>query len=180
VSDKTIHIERLPNGLTIVAEPMTALRSVAMTLLIPAGAIYDPTGLQGRSSMLAEWLPRGAGHRDASEILVELDALGVSHQQSASVTHISLSAAMLGSSLGPALEIMADMVLSPHLGEESFEPIQALSLQSLQSLEDDPASLAMTHLRQRYFGDPWGRHAGGTPEGLQAIRTSDIRKPIPI
>jgi predicted Zn-dependent peptidase len=126
--------------------------------------------------MLAEWLPRGAGHRDASEILVELDALGVSHQQSASVTHISLSAAMLGSSLGPALEIMADMVLSPHLGEESFEPIQALALQSLQSLEDDPASLAMTHLRQRYFGDPWGRHAGGTPEGLQAIRTSDIRQ----
>lgn len=176
MSDKTIHIEQLPNGLTIVAEPMTALRSVAMTLLIPAGAIYDPIGLQGRSSMLAEWLPRGAGHRDASEILVELDALGVSHQQSASVTHISLSAAMLGSSLGPALEIMADMVLSPHLGEESFEPIQALALQSLQSLEDDPASLAMTHLRQRYFGDPWGRHAGGTPEGLQAIRTSDIRQ----
>ena len=176
MSDSSVRIERLPNGLTIVAEPMSALRSVAMTLLVPAGAIYDPAHLQGRSAMLAEWLPRGAGSRDAAQIMEELDSLGVSHQQSASVSHISLSAAMLGTSLEPALDLIADMALRPHLGDESLEPIQALALQSLQSLEDDPASLAMTHLRRRYFGDPWGRLAGGTVEGIEAITPADIRQ----
>lgn len=176
VSDATIRIERLPNGLTIVAEPMSALRSVAMTLLVPAGAIYDPENLQGRSAMLAEWLPRGAGERDAAKIVEELDSLGVSHHQAASISHISLSAAMLGTSLEKALDVFADMALRPHLGDESLEPIQALALQSLQSLEDDPASLAMTHLRRRYFGDPWGRNVGGTPEGIEAATPDDIRR----
>jgi predicted Zn-dependent peptidase len=176
VSDSNVRMERLPNGLTIVAEPMSALRSVAMTLLIPAGAIYDPMSKQGRSSMLAEWLPRGAGSRDSAELLEQLDALGVSHQQSASVSHISVSAAMLGTSLEPTLEIMADMVRRPHLGAESLEPIQALAIQSLQSLEDDPASLAMTHLRRHYFGEPWGRFAGGTPEGIESITVEDIKE----
>lgn len=176
MSDTSIHIETLPNGLSIVAEPMSALRSVAMTLLIPGGAIYDPAEMQGRSAILAEWLPRGAGSRDASEIMAELDSLGVTHNQSASISHISLAAAMLGTSLEPALEIFADIVLRPHLGDESLEPIQALALQSLASLEDDPASLAMTRLRRLYFGDPWGRHAGGTPEGIEAITVGGVRQ----
>lgn len=176
MSDSNVRMERLPNGLTIVAEPMSALRSVAMTLLIPAGAIYDPAAKQGRSSMLAEWLPRGAGSHDSAELLEQLDTLGVSHQQSASISHISLSAAMLGTSLEPTLELIADMVRRPHLGSESLEPIQALALQSLQSLEDDPASLAMTHLRRHYFGDPWGRLAAGTPEGIESITIEDIKE----
>ncbi|MFM1802253.1 MAG: hypothetical protein RJA81_1605, partial [Planctomycetota bacterium] len=171
-----VRMERLPNGLTLVAEPMSALRSVAMTLLIPAGAIYDPPGKLGRSAMLAEMLPRGAGSRDSAELLEELDSLGVSHQQSASTSHISLSAAMLGTSLDATLELFADMVRRPHLGAESLEPIQALALQSLQSLEDDPASLALTNLRKHYFGEPWGRHAGGTPEGIESVDVSDIKE----
>ncbi len=175
MTESAVRIEKLPNGLTIVAEPMSALRSVAMTLLIPAGAVHDPANRLGRSAMLAEWLVRGAGPRDSSELVEAFDALGVTHNQSASVTHLSLSAAMLGTSLEPALELIADMVLRPHLGEESLEPIRALALQSLLSLEDDPASLAMTQLRQCHFGDSWGRHAGGDAPGLEAMTVEDIR-----
>lgn len=175
MSDSTVRIETFPNGLTVVAEPMSALRSVAATLLIPAGAIHDPADRLGRSAMLAEWMLRGAGSRDASEILAEFDALGVTHNQSASVTHVSLSAAMLGTSLEPALELFADLVLRPHLGDEALEPIRALALQSLASLEDDPASLAMTELRRIYFGDGWGRHSGGDESGLKAMNSDDVR-----
>ena len=174
VSDSNVKIEQLSNGLTIVAEPMSSVRSVAMTLMIPAGAVFDPAKRLGRSAMLAEWLPRGAGSRDSAELIEEFDSLGVSHNQSASVSHISLSAAMLGSSLAPTLELFADMVRRPHLGEDSLEPIQALAIQALQSLEDDPASLAMTHLRQRYFGEAWGRHAGGTETGIESMTINDI------
>jgi predicted Zn-dependent peptidase len=174
VSDSKVHIERLSNGLTIVAEPMGSVRSVAMTLMIPAGAVFDPAKRLGRSAMLAEWLPRGAGSRDSAELIEEFDSLGVSHSQSASVSHVSLSAAMLGSSLSPTLELFADMIRRPHLGEDSLEPIQALALQGLQSLEDDPASLAMTHLRKHYFGSAWGRHAGGTESGIESMTIDDI------
>lgn len=175
MTQSAVRIEKLPNGLTIVAEPMSALRSAAMTLLIPAGAVFDPADRLGRSAMLAEWLVRGAGQRDASELVAAFDSLGVTHNQSASVTHLSLSAAMLGTSVEPALELMADMVLRPHLGAESLEPIRALALQSLSSLEDDPASLAMTELRKRYFGPAWGRHSGGEATSLEAMSCEDIQ-----
>lgn len=175
MTESAVRIEKLPNGLTIVAEPMSALRSVAMTLLVPAGAVHDPSDRIGRSAMLAEWLVRGAGARDSSELVAAFDSLGVTHNQSASVTHLSLSAAMLGTSLAPALDLIADMVLRPHLGEESLEPIRALALQSLSSLADDPASLAMTELRKRHFGPFWGRHSGGEEAGLEEMSSDDVR-----
>ena len=112
--------------------------------------------------MAAEWITRGAGPRDSRELLTALDNLGVSHAESAQTLHTSLAGATLSRNLVPALEIVADMVLHPHLEEDEFEPIRALCLQNLRSLEDDPGSKVIYELRRRHFPDPWGRPSPGT------------------
>jgi predicted Zn-dependent peptidase len=118
---------------------------------------------------------RGAGDRDSRELLMALDNLGVSHGEGAQTIHTGISAATLGRNLVPALEIYADVLLCPHLDAEEIEPIRALSLQGLQSLEDDPASKVIFELRRRFFPDPWGRSAPGTPEGVRAVTAEDLR-----
>src|SRR5262245_15970141 len=121
---------------------MPGVQSAAFTLLIPAGAAYEiADGVNvggGAATMVAEWITRGAGSLDSRNLLTALDNLGVSHAESAQTLHTSLSAATLGRNLEPALELFADMVLRPRLEEAEVEPIRALCLQNLRSLEDDP------------------------------------------
>lgn len=163
------------NGLVLLAETMPGVQSAAFTFLLPAGAAYEPADRGGTATMVSEWITRGAGERNSRALLTALDNLGVSHGESAQTLHTSLSAATLGRSLISALEIYADILLRPHLDAEEIEPIRALALQSLQSLEDDPGSRVIYELRRRHFPDPWGRPAPGTIEGVESITDRDLR-----
>jgi predicted Zn-dependent peptidase len=175
VSEPSLSHHQYSNGLVLVAETMPGVQSASFSLLLPAGAAYEPAEKGGTASMLTEWITRGAGDRDSRELLTALDNLGVSHGESAQTLHTSLSAATLGRNLIPALEIYADILLRPHLDDAEVEPIRALTLQSLQSLEDDPGSRVIYELRRRHFPDPWGRAAPGTPEGVEAVTVRDLR-----
>jgi predicted Zn-dependent peptidase len=175
----TIEQHVYSNGLVLLAETMPGVQSASFTMLVPAGVAYEGAeGLDrggGAATMAAEWITRGAGPRDSHALLTALDNLGVSHAESAQTLHTSVAAATLGRNLEPALEIFADMVLRPHLDEAEVEPIRALCLQNLRSLEDDPGSKVIYELRRRHFPDPWGRPAPGTPEGIAALTPEAIR-----
>lgn len=170
-----IHQHTFTNGLVLVAETMPSVESAAFTLLLPAGAAYDPADRGGAASMLSEWITRGAGDLDSRDLLSALDSLGVNHAESAQTLHTSLAAATLGTNLIPALELFADVVLRPHFDDEEIEPIRALALQNLRSLEDDPASKVIYELRRRHFPDPWGRPAPGTTEGVESVSPDELR-----
>ena len=178
-SSTTIHQHEYPNGLVLVAEEMPSVRSAAFTLLLPAGAAYETAEELklggGAATMTCEWITRGAGRRDSREVLEALDDLGVGHSESAQTIHASLAAATLGANLVPALEIFADMVIRPRLDDREFEPIRALCLQNLRSLEDDPASKAIYELRERHFPAPWGRPSPGSADGLARLSPADLR-----
>jgi predicted Zn-dependent peptidase len=171
-----VHEHTYPNGLVLAAEPMPGVQSAAFTLLLPAGAAYDPQGRGGCASMLSEWITRGAGDRDAFALLSALDALGVNHGESAQTAHTSIGGATLGRNLIPALEIFADVVRRPRLDESEVEPIRALALQGLRSLEDDPPTKVIYDLRARHFPDPWGRASPGSMEGVTAMTPDDLRE----
>ena len=126
--------------------------------------------------MLAEWVMRGAGDRDSRELLTALDNLGRQPRRGgADAPH-----RRLGRHAGPQPHARPwrstpTSCLRPHLDDEEVEPIRALALQGLQSLEDDPGSKVIYELRQRHFPDPWGRPAPGTPEGVEAATAEDLR-----
>ena len=63
MSQNEIYTYHLPNGLTLVAEPIGGIRSAAFQLLIPAGAATDPAGQEGVSTVLEGLSYRGAGGR---------------------------------------------------------------------------------------------------------------------
>lgn len=166
---------RFPNGLTLVAEHMPAVKSAAFSLLLPAGAIHDPADRLGTAGLLSEWMMRGAGRRDSRALIEDLDNLGVTYRVSAQSVHLGVTAATLGRNLIPALTILSDVVRRPHLPDGDFESVQALALQGLRSLEDDPGSKVLVELRRRHFPEPWGRHTLGTPEGVAALTPESVR-----
>ena len=173
--DPAVRSHEYPNGLVLVAEAMPHVQSAAFNLLIPAGAAYDEPGALGSATMLAEWITRGAGDRDSRALLTALDNLGVSHGEGAQTLHTSVSAATLGRNLVPALDLFADVILRPHLDDDEVDPIRALAIQNLQSLEDDSGSKVMLELRRRHFPDPWGRPSPGTIADVERITPDALR-----
>ena len=95
-----IRTHTFPNGLTLAVEEQPWNPGVSFTILVPAGAVTDPEGLEGASSVLESWLWKGAGTRDARSFAQALDALGVRRASGAGLEYTTFSASLLAPHLG--------------------------------------------------------------------------------
>lgn len=169
-------VHEFDNGLTLLAEPMEAVASAAMTLALRAGCRYDPAGAEGASSVLAEWIFRGAGDRDTRALNDALDALGCQRSEGVHSEFMTLSTAQLGRNLHDVLSIYADVLRRPQLPQDAFDPCRQLVAQDLAGLEDEPARKCNLLLRERFFPAPLGRTPYGSEASLQAISADAIRQ----
>jgi predicted Zn-dependent peptidase len=165
----------LANGLTLLAERMPHVRSAAFQFLVPAGAARDPAGKFGLAGLVCDLMTRGAGDRDSRQLSDALDNLGVDRGENAGTINVMLSGATLSRNLLPTLAIYADILRRPHLPEGELDAAKSLSLQDIQSTEDEPQRKVMLELRKRYYPDPLGRDARGTIEGVEAVTIDDVR-----
>jgi predicted Zn-dependent peptidase len=164
-----------PNGLTLLAEHMPGMQSVAMTLLVSAGASTDPVDRSGSSTVLSDLVLRGAGERDSRQLTDYLDFLGLQRSSSVGVFHTRFGCAGLGPKVIEGLATFADIVRRPHLPEVGFEAGRDLALQSLQGVEDEPRQKLMIKLREWHFPSPYGRNTMGRTEDLEKL-TLDLVK----
>jgi predicted Zn-dependent peptidase len=170
------HVHALKNGLTLVAEKIPAVRSVAMTFLVPAGAASDPENATGSATVLSDWILRGAGNRNSHELTNYLDGLGIQRSASADNVFLRFSASLLGKNLLAVLPVYADIVQRPHLPDDGFEPSADLALQQLDAIEDEPAHKLSLLLRQRHLPFPFGRPSCGNREDLEALTPDQLRQ----
>jgi predicted Zn-dependent peptidase len=173
--EQTIHSETLPNGLTLVMEPMADVQSAAFSLLVPAGSLYDPPGRNGTASLLSDFLIRGAGSRDTKQLSAALDNLGLHRSENAGVNHITLTGATLADNLPQALRLYGDVLQHPLLPADQFEAARAGVEHSLHSIEDDPRHKVMIELRRRCYDRPWGLPTEGDLLDLPNITVDDVR-----
>src|SRR5262245_12301343 len=155
---------------------MEHVRSAALNFLVPAGCVYDPPEYAGIGSVLSDLITRGAGARDSRQLSLALDNLGLDRDESVGSMHMRFWGATLAKNLPAALELYADILRRPHLPEEELEPVQALALQEIQGIEDDPRQKVMIELRRRHYPDPLGRDRRGTEAGIESLTPAVVRK----
>ncbi|HEX6291942.1 MAG TPA: pitrilysin family protein [Herpetosiphonaceae bacterium] len=166
---QSIHTFRLDNGLTVVVEPMPYVRSVAWTLLLHAGSANDPAGQSGAAQLLNGMVFRGAGERDARALSNALDELGVQRSGGVGTEYTTFSGALLAEDFDAALALYADVVRRPHLPPAELDAVRALTLQSIQSLNDNPVQRLFNEFNKIYFPGPFGRSTLGEPDELDQI-----------
>ncbi len=171
---QTIETRTLPNGLTLIIEPMEDVQSASVSFLVPAGSVYDPAGQNGSASVLCELIPRGAGERDSKQLSAALDNLGVQHSESVGTIHLTFTGATLAENLPQALRLYADLILRPWLPEDQFEASRAGVEQSLMAIEDEPRQKIMVELRRHAFDAPWGLPSEGALTDLPALSPESI------
>ena len=166
----------LPNGLTLLAERMPHVRSAAFNFMVPAGAVYDPPAMLGLGTVLSDLLTRGAGEYDSRALSEEFDKLGVDRSESVGSINMHFSGVTLARNLPRTLSLYADILRRPHLPEDELEAAQALALQDIQGLEDDPQSKVLVELSKRHYPAPLNRDRRGTPEGIEALTIDALKK----
>jgi predicted Zn-dependent peptidase len=175
VTNQQVTIHPLANGLTLVAEYHGQVSSAAFTMLVPAGAAYDPAGRTGTAGVLTEWIFRGAGEYGNRELNQRIDYLGLHRSTGVNCVHTSLQGAMVGDNLLQSLELYADVVRRPQLEAGQFGPCLELALQSLESLEDDPHQKIAILAQEKFLPYPIGRPACGKKEELQALTADEAK-----
>ena len=170
-----VYQHTLSNGLVLLAERMEHVRSAALNFLVPAGCTYDPPGQAGIASILAEMITRGAGERDSRALSLALDGLGVDRDESVGAINMRFWGSTLARNVPAALDIYADIILRPHLPPEELEPVQALALQDIQSLEDSPQQKVMIELRRRYYPPPLNQDRRGKTKDIEGLTSTAVR-----
>ncbi|TBH21677.1 M16 family metallopeptidase [Thermus thermamylovorans] len=168
-------VERLPNGLVVALEERD-YPGVAFQLLVPAGAVNEPEGLLGASTLLEGWLWKGAGDLDARGLAGALDALGVRRQSGAGLEYTLFSAAFLPEVLEEVFRLYALLLTRPSLPEEALEAVKSVALQALLSQEDQPARKLLSELRKRVFLSPHGRDPLGEEASLKKANPEAVRE----
>src|SRR5262249_17884922 len=171
-----VYQHTLDNGLVLLAERMEHVRSAAMNFLVPAGCAFDPAGEFGVGTLLADLITRGAGDRASRELSLALDGPGVDGDESVGAITMRFWGPTLSRTPPAALDIYADILLRPHLPGEELEPVQALALQDIQSLEDAPQQKVMVELRRRYYPTPLNKDRRGKIEDIEALTIDAVRE----
>jgi predicted Zn-dependent peptidase len=169
-----VHQHTFANGLTLLAERMGHVRSAAMYFLVPAGCAYDPEDKPGLGGVLSDLITRGAGERDSRELTLALDNLGLDRSESVGLMHTRFWGTTLARNLPAALRLYADILRRPHLPEEELEACQALAIQDIQGLEDEPSSRVMVELRKHLYPAPLSNDHRGTVRGIEALTHAAI------
>ena len=174
-SEQILH-HQYENGLTLVAQPMPWLASAAFSILLPAGGRYDFEDRHGLSNFTCEMVQRGCGSLDSRQFIEQLQLLGVDYTSSATNHHTRFGGAMKATELFDTLAVYRDVLLNPHLPEDQLEDGRQVCFQEIWATEDDLSRRAIRKLRERFFGDPDGRHADGEIESVTSIGQEDIQK----
>lgn len=165
---------RLSCGMTLIIEPMSGVRSAAVSWLIPTGAGRDPLDKQGLSAMWSELLMRGAGTLSSRDQADAFDMLGSARSIDGGVMTMRIGLTAMGSRVIDALPLIADIVLRPTFAEDAIQPARELALQDLASLKDDPQERVALLAKARHSPPPLDRSGLGTVEGLNAITRDDL------
>ena len=164
-------IQVLKNGMVLLGEPMEAVESVAFGFMLPAGAAHLPDGCCGASSVIVDWIFRGAGDKDSRQLSDAIDGLGLVRGRSVGSSHIAIGAALEAGNLAEALDLHADIILKPSLKDDQFELARQLAIDEVLSLDDDPRHKVMLKLREQFYPSPLGRNTIGDIAELKALTT---------
>ncbi|TVV71280.1 M16 family metallopeptidase [Sphingomonas solaris] len=172
----TARAHRLANGLTVAIEPMAGVETLAVGLYADVGARSEPAGLSGLAHMVEHMLFKGAGSRDAKAIAEDIEDAGGSLNAWTARDHTVFHARLLAGDLSLGVEMIADLVRSPHLDADELEREKGVVLAELGEARDTPDDIIFDHLQAAAFPDqPLGLPVLGDEASIAAIDVAALR-----
>lgn len=171
-----IHDATLPNGLTLRVVEMHEVPLVQVDVLIEGGGREDGD-LAGLATFTAGMLDEGAGTRNALGIAAETEFLGASLATGADWNFTTVSLRVPKRTMGPALNLLADVVLRPTFPRAEVIRQRDLRLAAILQQRDQPNAVASLVLNRELFpdGNPYHRSLTGDSSSTAVLDSATVR-----
>jgi len=169
------HEETLANGLRVVLIEHHANPMVASSVVVGAGVVNEPEGMNGASHFLEHLLFNGTETRTQRELYDVVDRYGAYNNATTREDHTLFSLLIQKEFMGQGLEIQADMLFHSTIPPENFEKEKGIVLEELARDRADPSYLAaLAHRGFAYAGTPLARSVLGTEESIAGMKRDDV------
>jgi predicted Zn-dependent peptidase len=165
----------LANGLKVASRAMPGIGTAAVGLYAEAGSRHEPARLNGIAHLFEHMVFKGAGRRSAREISEAIEDVGGDLNACTDRDGTSFMASVLAEHVPLGVELVADLVLGPHLAAAELEREKDVVLQELGEARDTPSDIIFDELWSAAFDDqPLGRPVLGDEATIGAIGVGDL------
>lgn len=165
-----------PTGVETWLSEERALPMIAVNISFPAGSAYDPADKPGLANLTASLLDEGAGDLASDAFKQALESRAIRFAAAADRDYIVVTLTTLKENADEAFRLAALAFAHPRFDPEAVERIRVAVLASLKQEDEDPSRAAIKAWYAAYFGaHPYGRPTAGTPAGISAIKSDDIK-----
>jgi len=158
-SPRSIRRETLPNGLIILTEEMSHIRSVSIGIWIKTGSRHEHADFNGISHFCEHMVFKGTRSRSAEDIARQVDSIGGNMDAYTAKETICFDVKVLDDHLPMAFDILSDIVLNPVFDEKEITRERGVILEEIKMDEDNPDYLVHELFTQNF----WKNHALGRP-----------------
>ncbi len=171
-----VRVYRTPSGIPVLVKRRPGAPIVHMGVYAIGGAAVEPPSLGGLTTLLTRTALKGTERRSATAIAEESELLGAVMGTSATTDGVGWTISVPAPRVGPAIDLLADIVQHPTYAEEALETERAVALANVAQQRDDmyryPVRLAM---QAAYGTHPYARSVLGTEDTLGAIDARAVR-----
>ncbi|HJQ16384.1 MAG TPA: pitrilysin family protein [Allosphingosinicella sp.] len=166
----------LANGLKVASREMAGIETVAVGLYADTGSRHEARNLSGLAHLFEHMVFKGAGERSAREISEAIEDVGGDLNAATDREGTSFNASLLSEHLGLGVELIADMILRPHLTAADLEREKDVVAQELGEARDTPSDIIFDDLQAAAFVDqPLGRSVLGDEASISAVTVDDLK-----
>jgi len=149
----------LENGLTVYYLEDRELPLVNISLIVGAGAVFEPPGKEGLAEMTGDVMRTGgAAKLTGDKVDEELEYLAAPISISLGMEYGTGSLSVLKKDLNRAFKIFADLIRNPAFDEAKLDQQKNLKVEELRRIFDKPQRLAFREFKKAiYAGNARGR-----------------------
>lgn len=175
-AEQNFYVEKLENGLQILAQRMPDLESVSVCFFTRTGARDEhDAAIYGVSHFLEHMVFKGTARRDTEQITLDFNRMGAEFNAFTSLEQTVFYARVLREYLPDAVDLLADM-MRPKLDEADFNIERNVILEEIARSEDVPTGQAYRRLMQTFFaGNSLGHDVLGTRESISNLQVEQMR-----
>ena len=176
LSNSPIVRDVLDNGLRVLTEQMTQVRSVSIGVWLTRGSRHETAERGGIAHFVEHMLFKGTGTRSAEDIAQAIDSIGGQLDAFTAKEYASYYIKVLDEHLPLALDVLSDIVLNPAFSPDDIEREKKVVVEEIKMVEDTPDDLVHELFTQGFWEDhPLGRPILGTRETVESFNADSLR-----
>jgi predicted Zn-dependent peptidase len=165
----------LENGVRIVGEEISSMRSVSLGIWVSTGSRYETAKNNGISHFLEHMFFKGTEKYNAKELAQVFDGLGGQVNAFTAKEYTCYYARVLDEHFHTALDTLADMIFHSKFAPEEIEKEKKVVIEEIRMYEDTPDELVMDILAEKVYGShPLGYTILGTEDNLRSFTRDDL------